>query len=133
MVPWATSGQHTLADRARLAGRARSTSQVWLGDFTAGGVARLLEREAPPGQPSPLAAAAVPTQLPAGRPAGQWRTAGPVAMWLKEKHGLERAPKALYYWLGKVTGWKKRAARSGFRVPVTSNRIRRRPQPCAPN
>ena len=102
MVPWATSGQHTLADRARLAGRARSTSQVWLGDFTAGGVARLLEREAPPGQPSPLAAAAVPAQLPAGRPAGQWRPAGQVAAWLKEKHGLKRATKSLYYWLGKA-------------------------------
>ena len=58
VVQWATSGQHTLADLARLANRARSTIQVWLGDFTAGGLARLLEREAPPGQPSPLAAAA---------------------------------------------------------------------------
>ena len=104
MVPWATSGQHTLADLARLAGRARSTIQVWLGDFTAGGLARLLERETPPGQPSPLAAAAVQAQLQAGRQAGQWRTAGPVAAWLKEKHGLERAPKALYYWLGKAGG-----------------------------
>ena len=104
VVPWATSGQHTLADLARLANRARSTSQVWLGDFTAGGVARLLEREAPPGQPSPLAAAAVPAQLQAGLQAGQWRTAGQVAAWRKEKHGLERAPKSLYYWLGKAGG-----------------------------
>ena len=96
VVPWATSGQHTLADLARLANRARSTIQVWLGDFAAGGLARLLEREAPPGQPSPLAAAAVPAQLPAGRPAGQWRPAGQVAAWLKEKHGLKRATKSLY-------------------------------------
>ena len=127
MVPWATSGQHTLADLARLAGRARSTSQVWLGDFTAGGVARLLEREASPGQPSPFAAVAVPTQLPAGLPAGQWCPAGPVAAWRKEKHGLERAPKALYYWLEKAGG--------ALRVPrpVTSNRTRRRRRPSAPN
>jgi hypothetical protein len=33
-----------LAELAQLAGRARSTIQVWLDDFTASGVARLLER-----------------------------------------------------------------------------------------
>ena len=104
VVQWATSGQHTLADLARLAGRARSTIQVWLGDFAAGGLARLLEREAPPGKPSPLAAAEVQARLHAGLQAGQWRTAGPVAAWLKAKHGLERAPKSLYYWLEKAGG-----------------------------
>ena len=104
VVQWATSGQHTLADLARLAGRARSTIQVWLGDFAAGGLARLLQREAPPGKPSPIAAAEVQAQLQAGLQAGQWRTAGQVAAWLKEKHGLERAPKSLYYWLEKAGG-----------------------------
>jgi transposase len=104
VVQWATSGQHTLADLARLAGRARSTIQVWLGDFTAGGLTRLLEREAPPGKPSPIAAAAVQAQLQAGLQAGQWRTAGQVAAWLKEKHGIERATKSLYYWLEKAGG-----------------------------
>ena len=53
VVQWATSGQHTLADLARLAGRARSIIQVWLGDFAAGGLARLLERETPPRQAQP--------------------------------------------------------------------------------
>ncbi len=104
VVQWATGGQHTLADLARLAGRARSTIQVWLGDFSAGGLARLLEREAPPGKPSPIAAAEVQAQLQAGLQAGQWRTAGQVAAWLKEKHGIERATKSLYYWLGKAGG-----------------------------
>ena len=30
--------------------------------------------------------------------------AGQVAAWLREQHGLERAAKSLYYWLGKVGG-----------------------------
>ena len=30
--------------------------------------------------------------------------AGQVAAWLKEKHGLERATKSLYYWLEEVGG-----------------------------
>jgi len=104
VVSWATSGQHTLAELARLAGRARSTIQVWLDDFTAGGTARLLAREVPPGKPSPVADAEVQAQLQAGLQAGQWRTAGQVAAWLKEKHGIQRAAKSLYYWLGKVGG-----------------------------
>src|ERR1017187_6188173 len=104
VVFWATSGQHTLADLARLAGRARSTIQVWLDDFTAGRVAPVLEREAPPGKPSPVAEAKVQAELHAGLKAGHWRTAGQVAAWLKEKHGIQRATKSLYYWLGKVGG-----------------------------
>lgn len=43
-------------------------------------------------------------QLQACLQAGQWRTAGQVAAWLQEKHGIERATKSLYYWLGKVGG-----------------------------
>jgi transposase len=104
VVLWATRGQHTLEDLAGLAGRARSTIQVWLEDFTAGGLSRLLERTAPPGKPSPVAEAQVQVQLQAGLQAGRWRTAGQVAAWLKEAHGIERAAKSLYYWLGKVGG-----------------------------
>ena len=48
VVLWATSGQHTLADLARLAGRVRSTIQVWLDDYTAGGRSQRLERVKPP-------------------------------------------------------------------------------------
>ena len=104
VVLWATGGQHTLADLAALAGRARSTIQIWLDDFTAGGLPKLLEREAPPGKPSPVAQTKVQAQLQAGLKAGRWRTAGQVAAWLKEAHGIERAAKSLYYWLGKVGG-----------------------------
>jgi transposase len=104
VVLWATRGQHTLAELAGLAGRARSTIQVWLDDFTAGGLSQLLERAAPPGKPSPVAEAKVQGQLQAGLQAGRWRTAGQVAAWLKEAHGIERAAKSLYYWLGKVGG-----------------------------
>jgi transposase len=104
VVNWATSGQHTLADLARLAGRARSTIQVWLDDFAAGGSRQLLDRQASPGKPSPVAKAKVQAQLQAGLKAGQWRTASQIAAWLKEVHGIERAAKSLYYWLGKVGG-----------------------------
>lgn len=104
VVHWATSGQHTLEELAELAGRARSTIQVWLDNFTEGGLSRLLEREAPPGKPSPVAEANVQAQLQAGLKVGRWRTAGQVAAWLKEAHGIERATKSLYYWLGKVGG-----------------------------
>ena len=104
---WATSGQHTLADLARLAGRARSTIQEWLAAFAAGGVDPLLERQAPPGKSSPVAGDKVQAQRQAGRQAGQWRTAGQLAAWLKEKHGIERAAKAMYYWLGKVGGARR--------------------------
>jgi hypothetical protein len=77
---------------------------VWLDDFTTGGLAQLLERAAPPGKPRPVAGAKVQAQLQAGLKAGHWRTAGQVAAWLQKDHGIERATKSLYYWLGKVGG-----------------------------
>jgi transposase len=104
VVLWATSGQPSLDELARLAGRARSTIQIWLDHFTAGGLAKLLERETPAGQTSPVAAPKVQAQLQAGLKAGHWRTAGQVAAWLQEAHGIKRATKSLYYWLGKVGG-----------------------------
>jgi putative transposase len=104
VVFWATSGQHSLEELARLAGRARSTIQIWLDHFAAGGLAKLLERESPPGPTSPVAAPKVQAQLQAGLKAGHWRTAGQVAAWLQEAHGIKRATKSLYYWLGKVGG-----------------------------
>ena len=131
VVLWATRGQHSLAALAGLAGRARSTIQVWLDDFAAGGVPQLLERTAPPGKPSPVAEAKVQTQLQAGLQAGQWRTAGQVAAWLKETHGIQRATKSLYYWLGKVGGalrvprpchiQQNPVARSAFRAELEQN------------
>ena len=104
VVLWAASGQHTLEDLAQLAGRARSTVQVWLDQFGAGGVDRLLEREAPPGKSSPIGTPEVQAELRAGLQAGRWRTAGQVAAWLQEAHGIKRAAKSIYRWLGKVGG-----------------------------
>ena len=131
VVLWATRGQHSLAALAGLAGRARSTIQVWLDDFAAGGVTQLLERTAPPGKPSPVAEAKVQAQLQAGLKAGQWRTAGQVAAWLKETHGIQRATKSLYYWLGKVGGalrvprpchvQQNPVARAAFRAELEQN------------
>ena len=42
--------------------------------------------------------------LAAGLKSGRWRTAGQVAAWLQEEHGIKRAAKSLYRWLGKVGG-----------------------------
>ena len=131
VVLWATSGQHSLEALAQLVGRARSTIQIWLDDFTEGGRAKLLERAAPPGKPSPVAEPKVQAQLQAGLQAGRWRTAGQVAAWLKETHGIERAAKSLYYWLGKVGGALRvprpchvkqdSAATAAFRVALEAN------------
>jgi len=104
VVLWATGGQHSLAQLAQLAGRARSTIQIWLDDFTDGGVTQLLERTAPAGKSSLVAGARVQAELQAGLNAGHWRTAGQLAAWLHEKPGIQRAAKSLYYWLGKVGG-----------------------------
>jgi transposase len=101
---WATSGQHTLADLAQLAGRARSTIQVWLDDFVAGGAEKLLERDAPPGMTSPIGQPQVLKQFEEGLKAGRWRTAAQVAAWLQEEHGIKRAAKSIYRWLGKAGG-----------------------------
>ena len=104
VVLWSTQGRHTLEDLARLASRARSTIQIWLDHFEAGGMARVLERESPPGQSNPIGQPQVQTELIAGLKSGRWRTAGQVAAWLKEAHGIERAAKSIYRWLGKADG-----------------------------
>jgi len=104
VVLWSMQGRHTLEDLARLAGRARSTIQIWLDHFEAGGMARVLERESPPGQSSPIGQPKVQKELIAGLKSGRWRTAGQVAAWLKEAHGIERAAKSIYRWLGKANG-----------------------------
>jgi transposase len=54
VVLWSTQGRHTLEDLAQLANRALFTIQIWLDHFEAGGMARVLERERPPGQSSPI-------------------------------------------------------------------------------
>src|ERR1700689_5223191 len=76
---WATGGQHTLAELAQLAGRARSTIQIWLDCWVAGGLEGLLQREAPPGLTSPIGKPEVQQQLKEGVKAGRWRTAQQVA------------------------------------------------------
>src|ERR1039458_7499062 len=53
VVLWATSGQPTLAELAGLAGRARSTIQVWLGDLTAGGGGPIVGTGSSPRQAQP--------------------------------------------------------------------------------
>ena len=101
VVRRAADGSHTLDDLARLAGRARSTVQVWLDKFARGGIAGLLERDTPPGSTSPVGAAKIQVQLKAGLKAGRWRSAAEIAGWLHDDHGIERSRKSLYYWFNK--------------------------------
>jgi transposase len=104
VVVWATGGQHTLEELAKLSGRARSTIQIWLDDFEAGGIVRLLERKTSTGRPTALSESKVQEQLKEGLRAGRWRTAAQVAAWLREAHGIKRAAKSIYWWLGKAGG-----------------------------
>jgi transposase len=85
-------------------GRARSTIQIWLDDYATDGLEGLLERQTSPGASSPLRNEKVQKELTQGLKEGRWRTASQVAQWLKKEHGIERAAKSLYRWLGKAGG-----------------------------
>lgn len=100
----ATTGKHGYRDVAQIVGCATSTFALWLNKYLAGGVDELLRRETPPGTTSPIAATQVQRELVAGLKSGRWRTAGQVAAWLKEAHGIQRAAKSIYRWLGKAHG-----------------------------
>jgi transposase len=100
----ATTGQHGYRDIAQIVGCSTSTFALWLNKYLAGGVEGLLHRETPPGLTSPIGTQKVQQELVAGLQAGRWRTAGQVAAWLKEAHGIERAAKSIYRWLGKANG-----------------------------
>jgi transposase len=100
----ATTGQHGYRDIARIAGCSTSTFALWLNKYLAGGVEELLRREKPPGTTSPIGRPQVQEELLAGLKSGRWRTAGQVAAWLKEAHGIKRAAKSIYRWLGKANG-----------------------------
>jgi transposase len=100
----ATTGQHGYRDIAQIVGCSPSTFGLWLNKFLAGGISELLRRETPPGSSSPIGQAQVQTELVAGLKSGRWRTAGQVAAWLQEAHGIKRAAKSIYRWLGKANG-----------------------------
>ena len=101
----ASEGCHTLSDLAGMVGRSRSTIQNWLGKFSSGGIAGLLERSTPPGMISPLADIEIQSQLENGLKAGHWNSAEQVANWLERTHGIKRARKSIYYWFQKK-GWE---------------------------
>jgi transposase len=103
-VQLATTGQHTHEEIAGLVGRARSTIQRWVDRYEAGGLSRLLQVKKAPGQRSPLQEPALQAQIQKGLKQGTWRTAGQLATWLEQTHGIRRAANSLYYWLGKVGG-----------------------------
>ena len=85
-------------------GCSASTFALWLNKYLAGGVEELLRRETPPGLTSPIGQPQVQQELAAGLTSGRWRTAGQVAAWLTEAHGIQRAAKSMYRWLGKANG-----------------------------
>jgi len=101
---WADTGEHTLEDLARMAGRSRATIQLWLDKFRRGRVNGLLKRDTPPGSTSPLSSAALQAEIQAGLRSKRWRTASDVAKWLRETHDVNRARKSIYYWFKKM-GW----------------------------
>ena len=72
-----------------------------------GKLPRLLERKTAPGKPSELQEPKIQEQLQAGLQQGRWRTAGQIAAWLAQTHGIQRTAGSLYYWLGKVGGTLK--------------------------
>jgi transposase len=100
----ATTGQHGYRDIAQIVGCATSTFALWLNEFIKGGIEGLLRRESPPGLTSPISQPKVQEQLKEGLKAGRWRTAQQLAVWLQETHGIKRAAKSLYRWLGKAGG-----------------------------
>ncbi len=95
--------RHTLEDLAARLGCARSTLQLWLDRIAAADLAGVLERESPLGLLSPMATAAMQSELQAGLQAVRWRAAA-IANWLQTAHGLTRARKSIHYWLGR-NGW----------------------------
>jgi transposase len=115
----ATTGQHGYRDIAQIVGCSPSTFGLWLNQFLAGGISALLRRKTPPGSSSPIGQARVQAELMAGLKSGRWRTAGQVAAWLQEAHGIKRAAKSIYRWLGKANG--------ALRVPRPAH-VRQNPQ-----
>ena len=100
----ATGGQHTYSELSEVVGRSRSIIQIWVERYLKNGLEGLLSRAPGGGRPSPLAETKVQQDLEAGLRAGKWRTAPQIRSWLKKEHGIERASKTIYYWLGKVGG-----------------------------
>jgi transposase len=100
----ATTGQHGYREIARIVGCATSTLALWLNQYLAGGIEGLLRRESPPGVTSPIGQPKVQKQFEEGLKAGRWRTAAQVAAWLHQEHGIKRAAKSIYRWLGKAGG-----------------------------
>lgn len=100
------SGRHTLADMAAVAGRSRSTIQVWLERFREGGVEALLERSTAPGG-TPSLDFEVQAQMVEKLRQGAWRTARELRMWLERDHGIKLSLAGCYYWLGKLPGCLK--------------------------
>jgi len=100
----ATTGRHGYRDIAQIVGCATSTFALWLKGFLEGGVEGLVRRESPPGLSRPIGEPKVQEQLKEGLKAGRWRTAEQVAAWLEEAHGIKRAAKSMYRWLGKAGG-----------------------------
>ena len=101
---WRPLGSMVIVISPRLWVVPPGTFALWLNKYLAGGIAELLRRETPPGLSSPISAPQVQQELVAGLKTGRWRTAGQVAAWLREAHGIQRAAKSMYRWLGKVGG-----------------------------
>lgn len=94
------AGRWTLDDLARKLGKSRATVQTWLKKYRNGGVLGLLRRRKSPGSTSPIRRLGVLRELRSGMAGGRWRSAREAAEWLWTVHGIRRARKSIYYWLG---------------------------------
>jgi len=90
-IQLACTGRHTHEEIAGLLGRARSTVQLWLNEYEAGGLPGLLARKLALGKVSALQRPEVQAELQAGLKKGRWRTAGQIAAWLAQAHGIQCA------------------------------------------
>lgn len=101
VVRLACTGRHPLAEIAARVGRSRATVQTWLGTYQSRGLEGLLERGQPGASPSPLQDEQLQQELREQLAAGNFRTAGQMARWLRQRHGIERTIWSVYYWLKK--------------------------------
>lgn len=113
-----TTGNYTLAMMAEAVGKARATVQIWLNQFTQGGVDSLIARKKPSGRPTELTEE-LKIAIQAKLRTGDFRTAGQFRAWLKKEHQLEIAPATSYLWLGKCKG-RLKAPRPCHRKQLSS-------------
>jgi transposase len=89
-------GELDIAAMANLVGRHRNSINDWARLFRKSGIEALLKRGGGAGRKGKMTAEAK-VELTEKLRAGEFRTAGQAAAWLKEKHGIEFGTNSIYY------------------------------------